>query len=62
MEIQIEARDLYTVPEAARALGRSVMTLYRWIDHGKLVTVRLGRNRFVPVSEVERLRKKLEDR
>ncbi|MQY80818.1 MAG: helix-turn-helix domain-containing protein [Dehalococcoidia bacterium] len=52
-----EVRELYTVPEAAKELGRPHMTLYRWIDADKLIAIRLGGILFVPKSEIERLNK-----
>ncbi|NVM23475.1 MAG: helix-turn-helix domain-containing protein [Desulfobacterales bacterium] len=52
-----EVRELYTVPEAAKELSKPHMTLYRWIDADKLIAIRLGGILFVPVSEVERLKR-----
>lgn len=51
-----KGKELYTVPEAAKELGKPHMTLYRWIDAGKLIAIRLGGILFVPVSELERLK------
>ena len=55
MEIKIKSDDLLTVPEAAKQLGRPKMTLYRWIDASKIVSIKLGGILFIPRSEVERL-------
>lgn len=55
-EIKVQSDDLVTVPEAAKQLGRPKMTLYRWIDTKKIVSIKLGGILFIPVSEVERLR------
>jgi len=33
------------------------MTLYRWLDAGKIVGIKLGGVLFIPESEVERLKK-----
>lgn len=55
MEMKILTDDLITVPKAAKALGRPKMTLYCWIDAGKLVSIKLGGILFIPKSEVERL-------
>lgn len=59
-EIRFETDDLMTVPRAAKALGRPKMTLYRWVDAGKIISIRLGGILFIPKSEVERLNKKKE--
>ncbi|MBA7470436.1 hypothetical protein ES707_05722 [subsurface metagenome] len=56
-----EERELYTVPEAAKELGKPHMTLYRWINADKLIAIRLGGILFVPVSEVERLKQKINE-
>lgn len=53
-----EARELFTVPEAAKELGKPPMTLYRWIESSKLIAIRVGGILFVPKSEVERLKNK----
>jgi len=57
MEIRIKSDDLLTVPEAAKQLGRPKMTLYRWINTNKIMSVKLGGILFIPKSVVERLKK-----
>ena len=52
-----ESRDLFTVPEAAKKLGKKPMTLYRWIKADKLTAVIVGGMPFVPGSEIRRLAK-----
>jgi len=56
-EIKVQSEDIVTVPEAAKQLCRTKMTLYRWIESGKIVAVKLGGILFVPKSEIERLNK-----
>lgn len=56
MEIKIQPGEVMTVPDAAKALGKPKMTLYRWIKSGKMVWVEFGGLMFVPISEVERLK------
>ncbi len=58
MEIKITTDDLVSVIEAANRLGWPKMRIYRWVDGGKMLGVRLGGVLFIPVSEVERLRDK----
>ena len=59
-EVKILTYDLMTVPRAAKALGLSKMTLYRWIDAGKIISISLGGFLFIPTREVERLKGKAE--
>jgi len=33
------------------------MTIYRWVEAGKIIGIKLGGVLFIPVSEVERLQK-----
>ena len=54
-EIKVLSDDIVTVPEAAKRLGKPKMTLYRWIDAGKVVCFKLGGILFIPVTEIERL-------
>jgi len=60
VEIKVFADDLMTVPKAAKALGHPKMTLYRWIEIGKVHAIKLGGILFVPVSEIERLKEERE--
>ena len=57
-EITVHTSDLVSVQEAANALSRPRYTIYRWIDAGKIIGIKLGGILFIPVSEVERLKKK----
>ena len=45
--------DLLSVPEAAELIGVSRITVHRWIERGKLTSIRIGKSRFVPKKEVE---------
>ncbi len=56
VEVKFLTDDLMTVPTAGKALGRPKVTIYRWIDAGKIISIRLGGVLFVPKSEVERLK------
>jgi molybdopterin-binding protein len=50
-------REVYSVSEAARALGISLDTLRRWDRQGRIITTRdRGNRRQVSAAEVERLR------
>lgn len=56
-ELRVVTDEFVTVPGAAKQLGRPKMTLYRWIEAKKLIAVRFGGILFVPVSEIERLKR-----
>lgn len=57
MEIKVRTDDLVSVAQAALELSKPRVTIYRWIDDGKVVAVRLGGILFIPKSEVERLKR-----
>ena len=45
----------WPIPDAANFLSVSVRHLHRLLDAGKVKSVRLGRRRLIPDSEVQRL-------
>lgn len=49
--------DFYLMGDAARALGVSRITLWRWIKADKLQTYRIGREVLIEREVVDRLRK-----
>ncbi len=55
MEITFKSTDILSISEAAKQLGITRMTLYRWIDKGKIQSLMFGGYRAIPVVEVERL-------
>ncbi|MBA7655509.1 hypothetical protein ES703_63413 [subsurface metagenome] len=55
MEIKVTTDDLISVAQAARELGRPRITIYRWIEAGKIHGLKLGGILFIPKTEVERL-------
>jgi len=55
--IKVTTDDLLSVGRAAKNLNVSRVTAYQWIKDGKLNTIKLGGILFVPISEVERLKK-----
>lgn len=54
--IKVTTDDLMSVQDAARELGRPRLAVYRMIERGDIVSIRLGGILFIPVSEVERLK------
>ena len=58
-ELKVVTDEFVTVPGAAKQLGKPKMTLYRWIEANKLIAVTFGGILFVPKSEVERLKREI---
>lgn len=58
MELRVTSDDLVSVANAAKALGRPKMTIYRWLNAGKIIGIKLGGVLVIPKSEVERLKNK----
>ena len=54
-KITVTTNDLLTVGDAAKILQVSRMTVYRWIEAGKMLSVELGGIVFVAVKEVEKM-------
>jgi excisionase family DNA binding protein len=49
-------KGYYILDEAASALQVTDVTVWRWIKSGKIRAEPLGRNVFIPKSEVERIK------
>jgi len=48
--------NVHETTEAAKLIGISYATLYRWIKAGKLIPIRIAGRTLIPKSEVERLK------
>jgi len=57
MEIRVRADDLVSVATAANELGHPRITIYRWVEKGKLIGIKLGGILFIPKSEIDRIKK-----
>lgn len=57
MEIKVKTDDLLSVADAAKELELARYTIYRWVETGKIIGIKLGGIIFIPKSEVERLKK-----
>ena len=57
MKLIFENEELVGMAEAASRLGISAMTLHRWVTSGKIMAVKVGSYRAIPIREVERLEK-----
>lgn len=55
-KIEIRTDDLVSIPEAAKILGRPKVTLYRWIEKGKIIAIELSGVLFIQTKELERLK------
>ena len=56
MEIRVTTSDLLSVAQVAKELNQARYTIYRWVEAGKLVGIKLGGILFIPRSEVERIK------
>jgi excisionase family DNA binding protein len=45
--------DFLTVPEVAERLRMTAMTIYRWIEDGKLPAVQVGRHYRIRAADVD---------
>lgn len=45
-------QEYYTISQYARALGITNMTVYRWIEQGKIKTVKIKGKRLIPKEEL----------
>ena len=55
-DITISVQDALSYKDAAKKLGITTMTLWRWVRDEKILAVKLGRYKFIPRSEIERLK------
>ncbi|HUV56868.1 MAG TPA: helix-turn-helix domain-containing protein [Dehalococcoidales bacterium] len=56
--IKVNTGDLVSVQDAAKELARPRVTIYRWVEAGKIIGIKLGGILFIPKSEVERIKNK----
>ena len=49
------SQELFTVASAAQILGLSQSTIRRWANNDLIRTLKVGRARMVPASELRRL-------
>ena len=54
--VTVNVEDAFIQKEAAQVLGITPMTLWRWIRDGKISTIKFGRFKLIPKSEIERLK------
>lgn len=47
------ADDFLTVPEVAQRLRMTAMTIYRWIEDGKLPAVQIGKHYRIRASDLD---------
>ena len=57
---ELQPGDVLSVRDAANEIGSHFTTLYRRVRAGKIVFVTFGGSIFIPVLEVERLKKENE--
>jgi excisionase family DNA binding protein len=50
--ITLTTNDLLTVDQFAQYTGRPRITIYKWIDRGKLKSITLGKTLYIPTYEL----------
>lgn len=56
MEIKVNTDDLASVAQVAKELGKTRLTIYRWVERGKIISIKLGGIIYIPKTEIGRLR------
>jgi len=56
MDKTIDLSDLINLTQAAKYLGKSYMTLWRWRKAGKVNVIYIGGMPYVPLGELVRLK------
>jgi len=54
---ELQSGDVVTIHAAAKELGVRNVTVWRWTQSGKASYVIFGGQMFIPVTEVQRLKK-----
>ncbi len=54
LPVQSSPSPLMTIPEASQMLRIGLTNLYKLISENALITVRIGKRRFVEKAEIER--------
>jgi len=54
-------RKFYKISEVAEMFGVAHTTVWKWYKAGVIKGVKMGRNVFIPASEIEKLIEKHED-
>jgi len=56
-EVTITTDDLVSVPQAAKELKVHLATVYRWIKKGIIFPFRIGSQAYIPIKEIEKLKR-----
>lgn len=54
--INITSNDLMSINEACKYLNTNRVQLWRWEKSGRIRTIKLANHKFIPVSEIERIK------
>ena len=57
-EVTIRTGDLVTIPDAAKQLGVNFSTVYRWIEKGKVIPFRIGKQAFITTQDLNTLKER----
>lgn len=53
--IKLHTNDLLTVEQFAEQVKRPRITIYRWIEKGKINAITIGKTLYIPTSELARV-------
>jgi len=56
-KLLVNTNEVVTIPEAAKLLKVSEMTIFRWLKAGKINRIKLSNRTVIPKSEIKRVRK-----
>jgi len=58
-KLLVSTDEVFTIPEAAKALKVTTMTIFRWIKASKIIPIKLSGRTLIPKSEVKRKKAEL---
>lgn len=59
-KVTVTTEDLVSIRRAAKELGVHFVTVYRWIYKGEVIPFRIGKQVFLTVEDVRRLKEQRE--
>jgi len=54
--ITLKTTDLLTVEQFAQQIKRPRITIYRWIEKGKITAVEIGKTIYIPTTELDKVK------
>jgi len=54
-KITLQTSDLLTVQQFAQRIKHPRVTVYRWIEKGRINAILLGRTLYIPIAELDKI-------